>query len=256
VSASELHKTHLADFVAFLQFVTEELKVPGRSSNGTGGITLVHWSKGCAIATALFYFQDENPLYKSIVDKYISSIVLYEAPTSAVFGMGPGDCANALFYANVATTPPEETGLMFAKYVSGFYHNSAEYLANKGGKQVLEYYRTGAVEPEFQKYMGKANEPEFLPSILHWFLTDHPNQRFEACHEAIHSMVGSSLKRVGIIWGADGPPEALEGSWLVEKWVKEVDPSKVTTKEFEGGNHYIQFYDPAGFWSSLLELSV
>src|SRR5579862_47724 len=87
VPPSELHKTHVADLAAFIQFVAEVLRVPGRSSNGTGGITLVHWSKGCAAATGLFYFQNEHPVYKEIVDKYISSVVLYEAPTSAVFGL-------------------------------------------------------------------------------------------------------------------------------------------------------------------------
>lgn len=255
VPASKLHSTHISDFAAFIQFVAEELKVPGRSSDGKGGITTVHWSKGCAAATGLFYFQTENPLYKELVDKYISSIVLYEPPTSAVFGLDPGECSNVLFYHQLAN-PPEDPGLMFLKYVSGFFRNSPEYRSNKGGKQITEYYRTGALEPDFQKFLSKANESEFIPSILHWYLIDDASKRSEACHEAIVAMAKSSLKRIAIIWGAEGPPECLEGSWLAEKWIKEVDPSKLATKEFEGGNHYIQFYDPAGFWQSVLELSV
>lgn len=252
---SELHKTHVADYAAFLQFVVEQLKVPQRSSDGTGGITLIFWSKGCAAATGLFYFQNELASSRQLIDKYVSSVVLYEAPLSAVFGVDPGDCANALFYHRLAN-PPEDPGFMFAKYVTGFFRNSPEYLTNKGGKQVLEYYRTGALEPDFQQFLGKVNEPEFLPSILHWFLKDKQEERLEACHEAINAMAKSSLKKIGILWGSDGPPECIEGSWIAEKWVKEVDGEKLSSKQFEGGNHYIQFYDPAGFWESVLELSV
>jgi hypothetical protein len=259
VAPRKLHETHVDDYVSFVQFVGEALGVPKRSSDGTGGITSVHWSKGCAVAAGLFYFAMEKPSYKQLIDTYISSIVLYEAPTSAVFGLSPGDCANSLFYGRLAP-PPEDPGFMFAKYVTGFYKNSPEYLSQKGGKQILEYYRAGALEPEFQQFSAKVYEGEFLPSILHWYLQDKEEDRYEACHEAFVEMAHSSVKKVGIIWGSEGPPEALEGSWIAEKWLKEEEEktgeNKVITKQFEGGNHYIQFYDPEGMWESILELSV
>jgi pimeloyl-ACP methyl ester carboxylesterase len=259
VPPSQLHRTHISDFVAFIEFVGKKLGVPKRSSDGTGGITTVHWSKGCAVATGLFYFMKENPTYKKVIDEYISSVVLYEPPTSAVFGMDPGDCANKLFYHQLAN-PPEDPAFMFAKYVTGFFHNSPEYLKNKGGQQVVDYYRSGALEGEFQSYSKKVYEGEYLESILHWFLVDTEEERREACHDSFKAMVQSSLKQVGILYGADGPPECCEGSWLAEKWLTEegakAGRDKVTIKQFPGGNHYIQFYDPPGFWSSVLELSV
>jgi pimeloyl-ACP methyl ester carboxylesterase len=259
VPPSQLARTHVSDLASFIRFVGEELNVPKRSSDGKGGITFVPWSKGCASITGLFYFQKENPSYQDICDKYISSVVLYEPPTSAVFGINPGDCANALFYSRLAA-PPEDPGFMFAKYVTGFYRHAPEYLSQKGGKQVTQYYRAGALEPEFQKYSAKVFEGTYMPAILHWFLRDEKMERFEACHEAFREMAKSSLKRIGIIWGSEGPPECLEGSWIGEKWLKEEEAKtgvkKVVTQQFEGGNHYIQFYDVQGFWKSILELSV
>jgi pimeloyl-ACP methyl ester carboxylesterase len=259
VPPSQLARTHISDFASFIEFVGEKLNVTKRSSDGTGGITLVSWSKGCASITGLFYFQKETPSYKDLIDKYISSVVLYEPPTSAVIGIDPGECSNALFYSRLAA-PPEDPAFMFAKYVTGFYRHSPEYLSNKGGKQVTEYYRAGALEPDFQKYSAKVFEGEHMQSILHWSLTDDQAERYEACHEAFQEMAKSSLKRVGIMWGSEGPPECLEGSWIGEKWLKEEEgktgEQKVLTKQFEGGNHYIQFYDVQGFWKSILELSV
>ena len=259
VTPSQLHKTNIADFAAFLEYVATQLGVPKRSKDGTGGITTVHWSKGCAVATGLFYYMKDNPSYRDLVDKYISSIVCYEAPTSAVIGLDPGDCANGLFYHRLAN-PPEDPGWMFAKYVTGFYHNSPEYLANKGGPQCTEYYRSGALEPDFQKYSEKVYEGDYLPAILHWFLEDKEEDRMEACHKAFQEMAASSVKKIGLLWGADGPPECLEGSWIIEKWLNEESKRtgevKVATKQYPGGNHYIQFYDPAGFWKAILEISV
>lgn len=250
----DLHRTHTADFAAFIKYVGETLGVPKRSADG-GGITSVYWSKGCSAATGLFYFQRENPEYKSLIDTYLSSVVLYEAPTTAVFGLSPDATGTAMFYG---PSDGEDPGFRFAKYVTGFYHNSAEYLAQKGGPQILKYYRAGALEENFQQYSAKAYEGEFLPSILHWFLADEKD-RYEACHDAFREMARSSLKKIGILWGSEGPPECLEGSWLAEKWLKEEEQKtgekKVATKQYEGGNHYIQFYDPKGFWDSVLEIS-
>ena len=259
VPASKLHETHVSDFVSFIQFVGETLGVPKRSSDGTGGITTVHWSKGCALAAGLFYFAKGNASYTQLIDNYISSVVLYEAPTSAVFGLSAGDCSNNLFYGRL-NPPPEDPNFMFAKYVTGFYKNTPEYLSQKGGKQVLEYYRAGALEPEFQSFSAKVYEGEYLQSILHWFLKDKEEDRFEACHEAFREMAKSSVKKIGLLWGSEGPPECLEGSWIAEKWLQDEEAKtgekKVITKEFEGGNHYIQFYDPKGMWDTILELSV
>ena len=259
VTPSQLHKTHIDDFAHFVQFVASDLGVPKRSNNGTGGITTIHWSKGAAVATGLFYFQ--NPLYKKIVDEYISSLVLYELPTSAVVGITAGDCATALFWSRLAA-PPEDPPTMFSKYVAGFYHNAPEYLAGKqiGGKQCIEYYRTGALEPEFVGYRDKIYDGTYLESIFHWFLADNEEDRMEACHQAFKNMAHSSVKRIGLLWGSEGPPECLEGSWIAEKWLEEEEAKgaekKLVTKQFEGGNHYLQFYQPAGFWDAILELSV
>jgi len=259
VPPSQLHRTHVADLAAFIEYCGDKLRVPGRSKDGSGGISTIYWSKGSAAAVGLFYFAKDTPFYAILVDKYISSVVLYEPPTSAVFGLDPGECAHALFWDKLKE-PTEDTNLIFAKYVSGFYKNSWEYLANKGGRQVLSYYRAGVLEPNFQEYFAKVSEPEYTPAILHWFLVDNEAERSEACHEAFREMAKSSLKTVGILWGAEGLPECVEGSWLAEKWLNQEaakigQESKARTKQFPGGNHYVQFYDPHGFWNAIIQTS-
>jgi len=97
------------------------------------------------------------------------------------------DCGHALSWDKLKE-PTEDTSLMFAKYVTGFYKNSAEYLANKSGKQVLILYRSGALEPNFREYFAKIAEPDYTPAILHWFLADTEAGRSEACHEAFREM--------------------------------------------------------------------
>jgi len=259
VTPSQLHKTHVSDFAAFIEYLGTTLKVPPRSADGTAGLTTVHWSKGGAIATGLFYFQSSNPKYKSLIDKYISSVILYEPPISNVYGMDPGDCANGLFYHRL-NPPPEDPGFMFAKYVTGFYRHSPEYKKNKGGQEVLQYYRSGALEQDFQGYSKKVFEGTYIARILHWYLTDDVSERYEAAHEAFKEMAGSSVKKIGLLYGSDGPPEGVEGCWIGEKWLEEeakkTGEEKLVVKEFPGGNHYIQFYDPKGFWDYILQMSV
>jgi hypothetical protein len=260
VSPSQLHRTHTSDFASFIQYCGTKLGLPDRSKEG-GGITIVFWSKGCAAATGLFYYMDENPPYGSLIDKYVSSMVLYEAPKSAVFGLQARDGeALKVLFVDQLTAPKEDPGFIFNKYVTGFYKNTPEYIANKGGPQITEYYRAGVLEPDFQQYSAKIVEATHLQSILYWFLEDAPAERYEACHKAIQKMAKSSLKTVGILWGAEGPPEFLEGSWIAEKWLDEEatrlgEKSKARPKQFPGGNHYIQFYDPKGFWDAMLEIS-
>jgi hypothetical protein len=241
---------------AFIQYVGETLGAPKRSSEG-GGFTLVLWSKGCAAITGLFYFQHDNPAYKTLINTYLSSVVLYEPPTTGVLGLPPDATAMAVCYGPIASGSGEDPGIIFAKYVNGFFRNTPEYLEQKEGQQIMEYYRTGAFDEDFQKYSGKAFEGDNLPANLHWFLADVPSDRFEACHEAFRQMAQSTLKKVGILWGSEGPPASLEGCWQIEKWLKEEKTVeiKVVTKQFDGGNHYIQFYHPKEFWTAILEIS-
>ena len=259
VPPSQLHRSHVADLAAFIEYCSQKLRVPGRLKDGSGGITTVYWSKGSAAATGLFYFLKHTPSYATVVDKYISSVVLYEPPKSAVFGLEPGDCGHALFW-DKRKEPTEDTRLIFAQYVTGFYKNSGEYLANKGGQQVLTYYRSGIIEPNFQEYIARVSELDYIPAILHWFLVDTETGRSEACHEAFREMAKSSLKTVGILWGAEGIPECVEGSWLAEEWLNEEaakmgQESKARTKQLPGANHYAHFYDPQAFWDAIVQTS-
>ena len=139
-----------------------------------------------------------------------------------------------------------------SKYSSGFFRNPPKYLADKGG----EHYRSGALEPEFQRITGKGTDRDNMPSRLHWALADEPNAREAAAHVAVKKIAHSSLKRVGIIWGSEGTPACLLGSWLLEMWLLEAGAKeKVKTKQVEGGNHLTHYYRPREFWEVVLELS-
>jgi hypothetical protein len=252
VSPSQLHKTHADDFIQFLRFVVDELHVPQRSTDGTGGITCLFKSLGCALGIGIYYFG--TPSSVALLDKSVSSIIFYEPPASEVFGQPLDPTAVAILHNGQAD---EDAGFRFAKYSSGFFRNPPKYLADKGGEPVLEYYRSGVLEPEFQKVTSKAADRDNMPSKLHWALADEPSAREAAAHEAVKKIAHSSLKRVGIIWGSEGPPACLLGSWLLERWLLEAGAQeKVKSKQVEGGNHFIHYYRPQEFWGVVLELSV
>ena len=142
-----------------------------------------------------------------------------------------------------------------SKYSSGFFRDPPKYLADKGGEPVLEHYRSGVLEPQFQRITGKAADRDNIPSELRWALADEPKAR-EVAHVAVKKVAHSSLKRVGIIWGSEGPPACLLGSRLLETWLLEAGTKeKVKTKQVEGGNHFIHYYPPQELWEVVLDLS-
>jgi hypothetical protein len=108
-----------------------------------------------------------------------------------------------------------------ALVITNLIFKTPEYLEQKGGQQIMKYDRTGAFDEDFQKYNAKVFEGGYSRSILYWFLVYETSDRFEACHEAFLLMARSSLKKVGILWGSEGPPESLEGCWQIENWLKE-----------------------------------
>jgi hypothetical protein len=154
-----------------------------------------------------------NLIFKSLIDCYVSSVALYEPPTTAVLGLPPDATSIAVWNGPIPSCSGEDPGIIFAKYVTGFFRKTPEYLEQKGGQQIMKYDRTGAFDEDFQKYNAKVFEGGYLRSILYWFLVDKTSDRFEACHEAFLQMARSSLKKVGILWGSEGPPESLEGCW-------------------------------------------
>jgi hypothetical protein len=120
----------------------------------------------------------------------------------------------------------------------------------------LEYYRSGVLEPEFHRITGKAADRDNIPSELHWALADEPKARELTAHVAVKRIAHSSLKRVGIILGSEGPLACLLGSWLPETWLLEAGAKeKVKTKQVEGGNHFIHYYRPQELWEVMLDLS-
>jgi pimeloyl-ACP methyl ester carboxylesterase len=251
VTPSELHRTHTNDFFQFLNFVVKDLQLAKRSADGTGGITILFWSKGGSLALGLYYFATASDA--ALMDEWVSSIILYEPPASAVFGQPQDPTAIAILHKEVTD---EDPGLRFGKYASGFFRNPPKYLADKGGEPVLEYYRSGIFEPEFQAKAKKASERDDMQAKLHWSLADEEDAREAAAHQAVEKIAHSSLKRVGIMWGSQGPPASLLGSWLMEKWLLEAGAKdQVRTKQVEEGNHFIHYYRPQEFWDVVLELS-
>ena len=252
VKPSELHRTHIDDFIEFLNFVVNDLKVPTSSSDGTEGITVLFWSKGGPLALGLYYFG--TPESAALLGKAVSSIIFFEPPNSAVLGQPHDATAVAILQTAISQ---EDPATRFMKYASGFFKNPPKFLADMGGEQVLDYYRSGALEPEFQKIALKASEKNDMPSTLLWSLADEEDTRQVAAREALQKIATSSLKRVGTIWGSEGPPASLLGCWQIEKSLVEFGANdKVRTRQVEGGNHFIHYYMPEQFWGAVLELSV
>jgi hypothetical protein len=251
VQPSEAHKRHNADLLLFLEFVTTELGAPKRSADGTGGIILVVWSKGCDLALGIYYF--ETPSSATFIAETVSSIIFYDPPESSSFGQTPDLIGEAIFKDII---PGEDLNFKFAKYAAGFFANSAKYLSEKGGDPVLEYYRSGIFDPEFEK-REIAKDLDNIGQKSTWSLVDEREQRETAAREAIRKMAQSSLKTIGIMWGSEGIPACLNGSWLAEKWIVENGgQDKLRTKQIEGGNHFTHYYRPKEILDIVSELSV
>ena len=245
---SELHQQHTTDFLEFLEYVTTELGVPQKSDGG--GITSLFWSKGCSLALGLYYF----PRKTDILERSVTSIIFYEPPSSAVFGQAHDPTAVAC----LLTPSDEDPGMRFVKYASGFFHNPPEYLASKGETQpVLKYYHSGISDPAFRARSIVASDRDNISAKQNWYLVDVPEEREAAAKKAVENIARSELRRVGIMWGSEGPPASLLGCWRLEKWILGTEGCRVETKtrEFKGGNHFVHWYRPKEFWSAVLELA-
>jgi pimeloyl-ACP methyl ester carboxylesterase len=240
---SELHQQHTTDFLEFLEYVTTDLGVP--TANG-GGITVLFWSKGCSLALGLYYFPRKTDILNSV-----QSIIFYEPPAPAVFGQANDPTAIAC----LQTPSNEDPGLRFSKYAAGFFRNPREYLASKGKTPpVLEFYHSGVDDPAFRARSKIAAERENMPAKQNWYLVDTPEEREAAAKKAVENIAKSDLKSVGIMWGSEGPPASLLGSWLLEDWLLKAG-RVAKTRQVEGGNHFIHWYRPKEFWTVVLELS-
>jgi pimeloyl-ACP methyl ester carboxylesterase len=251
-SSKDFHRTHTSDFVSFIQFIIQQ-GLPKHS------ITLVGWSKGSSAILGLFYFQTDNTEYSSLINQYISSVVFYAPPASAVFGHPPNPTEIACVHARISNpeTLWQDLNLLFSRYVTGFFKNSPEFLDRQPVPAALEAYRIGLDEPHFRKYFSQVYEGETqLASSIHSWLTDEADKRNDSVHDAFRLIAKSSVKRIGLFWGTEEPASHLEGCWQAKDWLeKERARDRVECVQFQGGNHYMQYYEPEQFWKIVLEVS-
>ncbi|KZT58715.1 alpha/beta-hydrolase [Calocera cornea HHB12733] len=130
-SNPEAYGRYVLDLLAFIKFVVEVLRVPSKSENGSGGIALLGWSKGCAFLTTLLTSlstDDELPTslslprktidpYLAITRSHVKSLVMFEPPgwTVGIPLRGPlfdeslplADMASTFISGCLQTFPPQ-----------------------------------------------------------------------------------------------------------------------------------------------------
>lgn len=75
--------------------------------------------------------------------------MLYEPPTTAILGLTLDATSMAVWNGPIPSDSGEDPGIIFAKYVTGFFRNTPAYLERKGGQQIMKYYRSGAFDEDF-----------------------------------------------------------------------------------------------------------
>ena len=206
-----------------------------------GGITIVTWSQGGIMVTGLFNSLETIPGMTDFVRDYVKSIVLYEPPMTAVWGLEPGETDKALFWGKEGD--PQE---LFVRYVTGYFPNSASFLSTRTGKTPLTLTHSLCDDPKFQELAKDATDGANTAAIFHAHIHDDAGERGEITRRAVLKMAMSNdLERVGLIYGNQGPPECLKGCWMIEDVFKEAGKAeKCVLHVVDGGNHFVQMWMP------------
>ena len=206
-----------------------------------GGITIVTWSQGGTFVSGLFNLLETIPGMTDFVRDYVKSIVLYEPPTTAFWGLEPEMTAKALLRDKEG-----DFAQLFMTYVTGFFPNSASFLSTRTGKTPFTVTHSLCDDPKFQELAKDAVDGTNTAAIFHMHIHDNPSEREETTRRAMLKMaLSDDVERVGLIYGDQGPPECLIGSWMIEDVFKEAGKAdKCALYVIEGGNHFAQMWIP------------
>jgi hypothetical protein len=138
--------------------------------------------------------------------------ILYLNMSTNIYRWGRRDDATyqASFFSKLGE-PGADPELLFARYVSGFFDNTREYLQSKKGGEASKLTSSLSDDPQFQKEAAAATDTTNIVTILHQHIHDIPEEREKITSAAVARMANSGhIQKIGLIYGLLSPPECIE----------------------------------------------